>query len=169
MNEKMKKILLGIAALALIAVCLIWFMNDGLEHIEDTNGAEDFSLTTITDQQIIDHDMGALGFGKSTNNLTGTVKFSSNKFTGVKEIMWTDVVYTSGFMLDVIDLKVNEGNFRMVVVNEGKIIKELTPADEFPMNLGELKGTTSLVIAGESADFSFRLFQHDYETFSHVD
>ena len=169
MNEPMKKILAGIAAIVLIVVCAIWFLNSDLEHIEDANGPEDYSLAVITDQQLLDHDMGSMGFTKTTNNLNGTVRFHSDKFTGVMELMWTNVLFTTGFTLDLIDYEVNAGNFRMVVINEGEIIADLKPEDSFPVDLGELKGDVSVVIAGESADFSFGMFKHEYESYGHAD
>ena len=36
-------------------------MLSDLEHIEDTNDAENYSLTTITDENIINQDMGNMG------------------------------------------------------------------------------------------------------------
>lgn len=169
MPEKTKKILAIIGAIAMVAVAAYMMLTSDLKHIEDTNGPDDYSLTTITDQQILDMDMGALGLGRSTSSLTSTVKFDSNKFTGVEEIMWTDVLFSSGFTMDILDYKVHSGNFKMVVINEGEIIAELTPEDEFPVNLGDLKGHVSLVIAGESADFSFKLFESDYDSYAHRD
>ena len=64
MSEKMTKILLTVAAVVLVVVCGLWFLNSDLEHIEDTNGPDDFSLTTITDENIIKQDMGALNVKK---------------------------------------------------------------------------------------------------------
>ena len=162
MNEKVKKKLTAIAAVILLAVCGVWMLTDGAEHIEDSNGAENYSLTTITDQDIIEHEMGVIGLNKSTDALhPETVRFSSEKFTGVEIIRKENVMFTTGYPVDVLDFEVRSGNFRMVVVNNGKIIADLTPEDSFPVDLGTVNGNVMLVIAGESADFSFRMWERD--------
>lgn len=168
MNEKTKKILTLVMAVGLVCVCAVWFFLDGIEHIEDTNGSHDFSLTTITDQDIIDATMGCMGFGRSTHALFDMVTFSSGKFTGVKEIMWTEVVYSTGVLLHIIDFEVTAGNFKMAVVNDGEIIRVIQPGEDL-VDLGAITGRVSLVIAGESADFTFSLPESDYNAYSHVD
>lgn len=166
MNERMKKLLYGVLGLVVLVVGVIWFLTDGLEHIEDTNGADNYALVTITDQDIIDRKMGSMGLGKSTNNLNNTVKFSSNKFTGVEEIMWTDILFSTGVTMEILDFEVNAGNFKMAVVNESEIIKVIEPGESL-VDLGAIEGSVSLVIAGESADFSFRIFESEYDSYSH--
>ena len=66
MNIKLKNGLWGILAIVLIVVAVIWFLGDDLEHIEDTNGADDYALTTITDEQIVDRSVGALNVTTQT-------------------------------------------------------------------------------------------------------
>ena len=167
MNEKTKKKLIAIAAVILLAVCGVWMLTDGAEHIEDSNGAENHSLAVITDGDILNLSVSALGLEKSTDKLSDTVQFSSGRFTGVYEVMWTDILFTTGLSLNILDYEVNAGNFRMVLVNDGRIVAELEPGNDYPVDLGELSGEVKLVIAGESADFSFRLFAGDYDSYSH--
>ena len=71
-NEKTKKIIAAVGAVVLIAVCALWFFNSDLEHIEDTNGAENYALQTITDENIIKRDVGAMGLKISTDAITNT-------------------------------------------------------------------------------------------------
>jgi hypothetical protein len=42
--------LIGTAALVLLVIGAVCLILGGIDHIEDTNGPEDFSLQTITDQ-----------------------------------------------------------------------------------------------------------------------
>lgn len=168
MNEPLKKLTLGILALVLAAVGAVWLLTDGPTHIQDTNGPDNYSLTVITDEDIIENRMGALNFTRSTRFLNDMVIFHSHKFTGVKEIMWTNVVYSTGVTLHIVDFQVNAGNFKMAVINNGEIIREIQPGEDI-IDLGPLQGYVSLVVAGESADFSFRIFRHDYDTYSHRD
>lgn len=163
--KKKSNILWLILAAAIVVVAFFW-MNNGLEHIEDTNGPEDFSLQTITDENIINEDMGALNVKSSTGLLSDGVTFSSDKFTGVYRIMLTNFILPSDFDLDVTNFQVNSGNFKMAVVNEGKIVAVIEPDMFASCRLEGLTGTTSLVFAGESADFSFyldRLFCEQYD------
>lgn len=155
MSEKIKKILIGIGAVVLVAICGIWFLSNDLEHIDDTNGAENFELQTITDSNIINMDIGALNLKESTDNITNTTTYSSNKFTGVAEIYGTNLI-GNRFDITVNHARVDSGNFKIVLLEDDKIVHEF--------NLNELSqtftlenpsGYISLRIAGESADFMF--------------
>lgn len=52
-NSKKKNIVWGIFRIVLIVVAVIWFLGDDLEHIEDTNGADNYALQEITDENLI--------------------------------------------------------------------------------------------------------------------
>ena len=166
MSEKTKKKLIGVAAAAMLVIFAVWMFVGGVEHIEDTNGPDNERLTTIMSPDIIERKMGNRGLRISSNDLSSTVKFSSNKFTGVYEVMWTDILFSTGVTLQILDFDVNGGNFQMSVVNDGEIIRVIEPGEDL-VELGAIKGEVSLVIAGESADFSFRLFKSDYDSYVH--
>lgn len=153
----------------LVAVIIAAFMlfNTDLEHIEDTNGADNFELQTITDENIINQDVGALNVGTKTNTITNMVKVESKKFTGVHEVLYINLLGKSDFLLNIYDFKVNSGNFKMVVVHDGKIVKTITEENYEETLLEDINGTVSLVIAGESADFSFKMTKFEYDGFSH--
>ena len=51
-------------AVAVVVICGYSFLTSELKHIEDTNGPDDYTLTTITDENIIKQDMGALNVKK---------------------------------------------------------------------------------------------------------
>lgn len=46
--KKKGNLLLGLMAVAMIAVAAVWMLGDDLEHIEDTNGTDNYALQTIT-------------------------------------------------------------------------------------------------------------------------
>lgn len=166
MRGRKGNILWMAAAVVFVIVFAVTMFSSDLEHIEDTNGPDDISLTVITDQDIIDRTMGCLNFGRTTDSLTGKVTFDSKKFTGVKEIMWTNIMFSTGVTLDLMDYGVNAGNFKMAVINNGEIIRVIEPG-EITVDLGEITGDVSLVVAGESADFRFSLFRSDYDSYAH--
>lgn len=151
----MKKVLLGIASVALVVVCAIWFLSDGLEHIEDTNGADNFSLQTITDDNIINMDIGALDYKESKDIITNTTTYSSNKFTGVAEIYGTNMV-GNRFEITVNHARVDSGNFKIVLLEDDEIVHEFKLNElTQTFTLENPSGYIALRIAGESADFQF--------------
>lgn len=155
LNEKTKKILVGIFAVALIVVCVFWFLNDDLEHIEDTNGADNFTLQTITDENIINMNIGAMGLTESTDSISNTTTYSSNKFTGVEEIYGTNLI-ANRFDITINHARVDSGNFRIVLLEDDKIVHEFTLNElTQTFTLENPSGYISLRIAGESADFQF--------------
>lgn len=168
--------LLLIAAAVFLGVFVFWMMGSNIEPIPDTNGPDDHSLVTITDENILNLDMGAhMPLGKRSSKLEignitigSDIEFSSGDFSGVYELMYNNFFLDSDVYLRLNYLKVNSGNFRMVVVYNGEIIHEIQPSDEpIELLLEDLNGTVSVRIAGESADYEFSMFSHDYEMFEH--
>lgn len=151
--------------MAVVVIFGYSFLTSDLKHIEDTNGPDDYTLTTITDENIIKQDMGALNVSKSTGLLNDGVTFKSDKFSGVYRVFQTNFFFDSDFLMDVAGFWVNSGNFRMCIVNDGKIIATVEPGMFATCELSDLNGSFELVIAGESADFEFtldRLFCEQY-------
>ena len=154
-SPKQNNLLYILIAVAVVVICGYSFLNSDLKHIEDTNGPDDYTLTTITDENIIKQDMGALNVSKSTGLLNDGVTFKSDKFSGVYRVFQTNFLFNSDFRMDLLNFHVNSGNFRMCLVNNGKIIAEVEPGMTSEVLLHDLNGSFELVIAGESADFTF--------------
>lgn len=80
-------------------------------------------------------------------------------------VFQTNLVFDSDFQMDVAGFWVNSGNFKMCIVNDGKIIATVESGMFANCELSDLNGSFELVIAGESADFEFtldRLFCEQY-------
>ena len=138
----------------------------GSVKIEDTNGPDNFALNTITDQNILNRDLPSGGYGTKTSGLLSkTVTHSGKDFSGVVEVLWTDMI-AGDFVLDLMDYTVTGGNFRMVVVNEDRIIADIEPGTT-QILLEGVKGRVALRIAGESAAYSFSMTEFDYNSFAH--
>ena len=164
-SPKQNNLLYILIAVAVVVICGYSFLNSDLKHIEDTNGPDDYTLTTITDENIIKQDMGALNVSKSTGLLNDGVTFKSDKFSGVYRVFQTNFFFDSDFLMVVAGFWVNCGFFRMCIVNDGKIIATVEPGMFATCELSDLNGSFELVIAGESADFEFtldRLFCEQY-------
>ena len=171
LNEKAKKLLTTVAVMALVIVAGVWILLNGPEHIEDTNGPIDFSLQTITDQQVIDNSFGSVGGPKISRSLFlgSTVEFSADKFTGVYEILYDNFLLPSDFTLSITSFVVSGGNFQLVVVHDGEIVATLEPDMFVDYRLEDVTGYVSLRIVGESAAFSFSMSEFDYDFHSHVE
>ena len=169
--QKFRKGLIPIAVVSMVAIIVFLLMKTDLKHIEDTNGPDNRKPVTITDADIIDMKMGALNPGSVNEMLVGSgLCFSSNKFTGVHEILYANYVLPSDFDVSISTLSVSSGNFRMVVVHDGKIVAEIAPDSEeliANVRLENITGTVSLRIVGESADYSFQMSSMDYDEFEH--
>lgn len=165
LNSKQSNILWIILAILIVAYVAYSMLTSDLEHIEDQNGPEDYTLAVITDENIIKQDMGALNISMSTGLLNDGVTFKSDRFTGVYRVVLTNFLFDSDFLMDVTGFYVNSGNFRMCIVNDGKIIADVEPGMFATCELSDLNGSFELIIAGESADFEFsldRLFCEQY-------
>ena len=168
MNKKLSRLLSVLFVIFIVGFFAISFFSGGLEHIEDTNGAENTTLTTITDSNIIKLDTGALApVTISRPMLSDGLKFSSKKFTGVYEVLYNNYIGASDFELDLTSFTVTEGNFKMAVVHNEKIVAVIEPDTFVNYRLENISGTVSLRIAGESAAYEFYMSEHDYENFAH--
>ncbi len=177
MNKKTKEKLITAAIIAAVAAAVVWLFFGGIDHIEDTNGPDDYSLTTVTDEDIINMNLGAKGYKKSTGSIslgenfsaTSGVIFSADQFTGVYEVLFDNYIIPSDFALTISGFSVSGGNFKMVVVNDSEIIATIDPAETNEIRIDDLTGYVSLRIAGESAAFQFHISDHEYEQFQHND
>ena len=171
LNEKTKKTLTVIGAVILVAVVGAWLILGGTDHIEDTNGADNFALQEITDENIINMNIGSVGGPNiSMSTFTGdTVEFSAEKFTGVYEILYNNFILPSDFDLNLTAYEIYGGNFKLVVVHNDQIVAVLEPELFVNYRLEDVTGTVSLRIAGESAAFSFSMSQIQYDEHSHAE
>lgn len=148
MIKRLLSLVLALVLLGGLASC-------GPEHIEDTNGAENFELQEITDENICKLDIGALYYVRSESIIADTVTYKSNKFSGVSEVFSENII-TNRFEITVNHARVDAGNFKMVLCVDDEIVhtfalNELTQT----FVLEDVCGTVSLRIAGESARFQF--------------
>ena len=151
----MKKLL----SLVLICCMCVAFVGCGEEY-EDTNGPDNFSLQTITDEDIIHLQTGASGLTYRESNLGGlsSSEYSSKNFNGVEQIYLTSFILPSDIYVYIGHLNVESGNFKLVVINNDEIIKEI-PLDTFGEEFlfENLEGDFSIHVAGESAKFEFHI------------
>ena len=164
MSENFKNKLWGIGAVVFIIVFAVLMFKSNLKHIEDVNGEDNYSLATITEEQIKKHDMGYLNLSTSKSMFSDDViEFSSKKFTGVDEIFSENILMSSDYVINVTNFSIEKGNFEMVVLLDDEIVTRLEPGQDVEYHLGSVKGKVTLVIAGESAKFSFSIDANRYD------
>ncbi len=154
--EKLKKILLAIAVIVFLGYFAFSMFSSDVEHIEDTNGPDNYQLQQITDYNIINMDIGALNLKEQTNALTSKLpEYSSDKYTGVSEI-YMENIWGNRFDITLYNLWVESGNFKVVLVHNDEIVHEFKLNELMQSyTLENPSGTVALRIAGESADFEF--------------
>ena len=145
--------------LIVLTVCLVMSLIGCGAQYEDTNGADNFSLQTITDQNIVNLDLGASGLTYTEENLGGIIsssEFSSKNFNGVEQIYLTNFLLPSDIEVYIGHINVKKGNFKLAVINNDEIIHEI-PLDALgeTFRFEDLTGTFSIHVAGESAAFDF--------------
>lgn len=152
---KFKKILICIVAVILVGCFVISMLTSDLKHIEDTNGADNYNLQQITDYNIINMDIGALNLAESNELFNNLPTYKSDKFTGVAEV-YLNNIYGNRFDITIYNLWVESGNFKAVLLHNGEIVHEFKNNElSQTYTLDNPKGSVSLRIAGESADFKF--------------
>ena len=157
-------------------VAAVWLMMPGIEHIEDANGPDDTSLATLTEADILADsiaDTGFLSTHRGSIDLPGGwsigsgVKISSDKLTGVTELLWADYLLPSDFYLNLSLFTVEEGNARLYVVNNDQIVAVLEPGEDVTCLLEDLTGRTAVRLVTESAAFTIVIPEIDYDSFEH--
>ena len=156
-------------AILLIAIAVVWFLGDNMRHIEDTNGADNYSLQKITQEDVIACKMGSRGGLTTTESswdfgflqVSNGTEYSCKKFTGVYRLYSATYFKGSDIYIYLADFYVESGNFAFYVVLDGEIIGQITPDSmgmvDFTIHNIEKTGTVEFIIAGESANFTFKL------------
>ncbi len=144
-----------------VILCLCLSLSACGTVYEDTNGAEDFTLQTITDENIIHLETGASNLTyreEHLGNLLHSSSYSSKNFNGVEQIYLTGFWGTSDIHVYIGHMNVTSGNFKLVAINNDKIIHEFaldTFGEDFYFE--DLTGDFSIHVAGESAAFDFHI------------
>ncbi len=130
-------------------------------EIADTNGPDDYSLATITEENIINQDLGSSSYSMSPGSddesyLVETTKFKGKEFSGVTQIYMTNFIGKSDVNVDVSNLTVDSGNFALYAILDGEIVHEFKIGELMEtFEMDDINGTFELVFAGETADFKF--------------
>ena len=147
-----------IVCLILVLVFALGLTGCGPE-IADENGPEDTSLATITEENIINLDLGASSFSVSPgtdeeNYMTDLTMVKGKEFSGVTEIFTESYLFKTDVVVDLTTINVKNGNFLVCVVVDDEIVYKFDNEEMMQTcKIKDVKGTMSIRIAGETADF----------------
>ena len=131
LNPKIKNALWIVFAVVMVVICVVLLIvNPGPEHIEDTNGADNYSLQSITEQDVVDQKMGARGTVREIEahieiagwSVSDGIRYSSDKFTGVDMIYSTTLFKGSDIHVTLAEFEIKEGNFAFYIVFDGEVV-----------------------------------------------
>lgn len=140
-----------------VAILVVYLVGDKVEDIPDTNGPDDYTLTTITSFDILADEMGCTGY-RSSGELISGQRFRASEFSGILELYREDFFGDSTVTI-TLDSEVTAGNCRIVLVHNDAILYEFA-LNEIGQSytLENVNGPVRLVLAGESAEFDVEIW-----------
>lgn len=141
----MKKLIL----LIIVSIVLL-LPSCSFKHIEDTNGPDDYSLCSLTDDDFV-KGHGSLSVGSITRTKGKTTTISVNKMSGISNLK---TIRPKGKTISItVDLQVESGNVRIVLMRQKEIIYEfkLNTEDTYTISLSD--DVYNLRLGGESTKF----------------
>lgn len=119
-------------------------------HIEDTNGDDDFSIQTITEERILSGSSYSMTSSKKVT-INNKTTMSVKKFSGVYTLYDFDLEDDENLNFTIYS-EVTKGNFKMVLTQDKKIVKNIpiNTINDFSVSN---KGDYKIKLVGESAAF----------------
>lgn len=148
----MKKILLIILSLLFLESCG-W---NNLNHIEDVNGDDNYSLNTLTEKDVLSKNPHALFFKSRTTEINKKFKFSCEKFSGVSDITSYNLKNDKKYIF-IVNATINKGNGEIFIYKDGKRVASIDWSLNQEIELENFNGKISFRIAGESANMNIEI------------
>ena len=138
-----------------ILTILALFSFTACSHIEDTNGAEDHSPVTLTDEDFLKGYNSGISYMFSSKTINHMTEINVKKFSG-NEILERKI-RASGEDLNInTDTGLAAGNLRICIVRNNKeIVAEIDIHGNDEILIENADGVYTIVIGGESANFAF--------------
>ena len=145
-----------ICVIAAMLVSALASCASGKMHIEDTNGADDVSLCTLTEEDILGRP-SYISYMSIENSVNDSYRLTVDKLSGVSEAK--KITVGADAVTLTYTVEVSEGNLRVCIVKDGAVVADLAVnGGEQQLTLSE-KGTYRVIVAGESAKLAFALSQ----------
>ena len=123
-------------------------------HLEDSNGENDYSVVSITDEDILSFghsyiSVGSFTLRKKTGDLIeGT--FKVQKLSGILQI--DEFKYNSQYFTFSYDFTCTKGNAMLAIVSNGEIVKKIEANTNSSFKLNNNKKYYTTYLVGESAN-----------------
>lgn len=145
-------------AIIILILCIVLV---GCKSYEDTNGPDNYSLETITDEMIIkgtsSSSVGMIS-SKKTNDGDTTIKEKVKRFNGVRTLYTLEK--NTSYVL-ALDASVTKGNARIIIVSDTEILADFLVNGEdqlIPIDTS-IAGDSKVYIkiAGEACSYEIEL------------
>lgn len=146
-------VVVAVVLTAIVLATMISSLSNAMEHIPDTNGDEDTSVTTYTLEQIVSAPNKSRSYMSGSGSSGDESVFHAKKVSGIKT-MQTTKSETDTLILNV-DAVLNSGNMEVVIVIDGAYYAHVPLNTPQKIVLEDVAGKTVAVrFAAESADMS---------------
>lgn len=127
-------------------------------QIEDTNGEDDYSLATITEEQLVKGTNSSSKVGFLHTQINDSHTFKVNKFSGVEAIESIRATESTKSITFLVECTRNSGNLYVYVRCDGQIVGdfEIGTKDDLVIE-NPAPGKYELCVAGESASYELNL------------
>lgn len=123
-------------------------------QIEDTNGEQDYSLATITEEQLVKGTNSSSKVGFLHTQINDSHTFKVNKFSGVEAIESVRATESTKSITFLVESTRKSGNLFVYVRCDGQIVGEfeIGARDDLVIE-NPAPGKYELCVAGESASY----------------
>ncbi|MBR2446750.1 MAG: hypothetical protein IKB28_08840 [Clostridia bacterium] len=123
-------------------------------QIEDTNGEQDYSLATITEEQLVKGTNSSSKVGFLHTQINDSHTFKVNKFSGVEAIESVRATENTKSITFLVECTRKSGNLYVYVRCDGQIVGdfEIGARDDLVLE-NPAPGKYELCVAGESASY----------------
>ena len=151
--KKIKKALIYLLSILSLASCGF----DNLTHIEDTNGEEDTSLCSLTEEDLLKKNPHALFNMSSTSSNNTKTTFKCNIFSGVSDIASYTINGTESFTVTSL---IEEGNGDFFIYQDCKRIQTIGFPYDGTILVNSVAGKIHFRIAGELAKMNITIIKN---------
>ena len=151
--KKITKPLIYLLSILSLASCGF----DNLTHIEDTNGEEDTSLCSLTEEDLLEKNPHALFNMSSTSSNNNKTTFKCNIFSGVSDIITYTIKEATSF---TITSSLESGNGDFLIYQDGIRIQNIGFPYDDTILVNSVTGKIHFRIAGESAKMNITIIKN---------
>lgn len=151
--KKIKKPLIYLLSILSLASCGF----DNLTNIEDTNGENDISLCSLTEEDLLEKNPHALFNMSSTSSNNTKTTFKCNIFSGVSDIASYTIKEATSFTVTSL---IEQGNGDFFIYQDGKRIHTIGFPYDGTILVNSVTGKIHFRIAGESAKMNITIIKN---------